>query len=459
MRHRSPVVATSAAIALVLAVFLARPSAASAAEPSFTLPVEHHRLANGMEVVLAPDPALADVSVLVRYRVGSADDPPGKEGLAHVAEHMMFAGSKHVAAGEHVRMLEDAGGTNIEGSTGIDRTTFSETIPPGRLPLALWLESDRMGLVGAPLDTTSVEGEWKAADAEEDETHRTGAGTAGYEALWGEIFPVGHPYHRSRSNRIGLGVFGAADVRAFLRSWYSPANATLILAGHFESGATLALVEKYFAPIDAPAPPPDRPPAPADWAVPDVRLDVVASVARELVSFAWRAPPLETPGDLALDLAASILNERKGRLERELVDHGLATWVGASEQSFLEGSMFRITASIARGSDPEATLRAITHAVSDLGSTLTPAEVALASRLRRDALLGSVQTSAKRTGRLVSGGGDLSVDKYAAIDAEAIRRVVRETLIPSHRVVMVVHHEPKSPWFGVVVHREEHPAP
>src|ERR1700679_2365723 len=102
-------------------------SAARAAGPSLSIPIEDHRLANGMRVILAPDPVLSDVTVVVRYLVGSSDDPVGKEGLAHVCEHLMFDGSPHVAAGEHVRLLEEAGGSKIEGSVNADKTMFQET--------------------------------------------------------------------------------------------------------------------------------------------------------------------------------------------------------------------------------------------------------------------------------------------------------------------------------------------
>jgi zinc protease len=431
------------------------PAVASAADVSASpLPLEEHRLANGMRVVLAPDSALGDVTVMVRYNAGDADDPPGKEGLAHVVEHLMFDGSKHVAAGEHVRLLEEAGGSRIDGSAGVDTTSFFETIPPGRLPLAFWLERDRMALARDRIDAGTVQREWQAADAEVDETHRTGSGNAGYEAIWGEIFPAGHPYHRVRSNRIGLGVFGETDVRAFLQSWYTPANATLVVAGHFEPAPTLALAERYFGALPAP-PPPARAPVAADWKVPDVRLEVTASVAREIVSFAWRAPPIEHPDDLALDMAATILGAPKGRLERALVERGLASWAWSSEQSLKGGSIFHVNAAIVPGADPDAVIAAVERVVADLGASLTPAEVDVAHRVRRDARLGSLQTSAGRTAMLVT-NDRFDLAKYDPIDAEAIMGTVRRLLVPSRRVVMVVHNVPKSPWYGVVVHREEH---
>src|SRR5579862_4400292 len=125
----------SAAVTMAFAV------PASAAAPA----IEEHRLPNGLRVVLAPDGGLDDVSVVVRYAVGSADDPPGREGLAHLVEHMMFDGSKHVPKGEHGRLLEAAGAWGMNARTSPDATTYFETVPSNQLPLVLWLESDRMG--------------------------------------------------------------------------------------------------------------------------------------------------------------------------------------------------------------------------------------------------------------------------------------------------------------------------
>jgi zinc protease len=451
MPHRPGSRLTSCIAALTALVV---PALASASEgPRIAIPVEQHRLENGLRVVLAPDPSLGDVTISVRYDVGSADDPPGKEGLAHVAEHVMFDGSKHVAGGDHVRLLEEAGGTAITGNAGIDETTFSESIPPGRIGLAFWLESDRMGLANDRLDPKAVEREWEAADREVDETHRTGSGTAGSEAAWGEIFGSAHPYHHVRTNRIGLGVFGAGDVRAFLRSWYTPANATLVVAGHFDPAATLALATRYFGGLPAPSPP-ARAAAPAEEAVPDVRLDVSASVAYELVSFAWRAPALGRPDDLALDLAASILTKHKGRLERALVDRGLASSVWAGEQSYAQGSVFHIGVSVAVKTDPEKVVPEVEQVVADLGTSISAEEIDLARRAWSDTLLARLQTSAGRAGR-VADSERFDPAKYASIDAEAVKAAVRKFLVPSRRVVTVVHRNVKSPWYGVVVHREE----
>ena len=102
--------------------------------PSLNLPIEQHVLANGMHLVFAPDASLGDVTVLVRYDVGSADDPAGKDGLAHVVEHLMFSGSKHVPKGEYYRWIDRIGGTALNATTPPGRHALLRDAPAGGAP-------------------------------------------------------------------------------------------------------------------------------------------------------------------------------------------------------------------------------------------------------------------------------------------------------------------------------------
>jgi len=111
------------------------------------LAVRVTRLANGLEVVLHEDHRAPLVTVNLWYHVGSKDEPAGKSGFAHLFEHVMFQGSKHVPEDTYVRYLERAGATDVNGTTHTDRTAYYETVPSNRLELALWLESDRMGFL------------------------------------------------------------------------------------------------------------------------------------------------------------------------------------------------------------------------------------------------------------------------------------------------------------------------
>ena len=102
------------------------------------------RLPNGLRLVIAEDHLAPVVAVNIWYAVGSKNEVPGKTGFAHLFEHVMFQGSRHVKKAEHIALVQAAGGT-INGTTWLDRTNYYETLPSNQLELALWLEADRMG--------------------------------------------------------------------------------------------------------------------------------------------------------------------------------------------------------------------------------------------------------------------------------------------------------------------------
>ena len=111
------------------------PQAASEKFP--TIKYEQYKLANGLQVILSEDHRLPLVAVDLWYHVGPTNERPGRTGFAHLFEHMMFQGSKHVKANEHFRLLESAGATDINGTTDFDRTNYFETLPANQLELGL----------------------------------------------------------------------------------------------------------------------------------------------------------------------------------------------------------------------------------------------------------------------------------------------------------------------------------
>ncbi|HYM22469.1 MAG TPA: insulinase family protein, partial [Vicinamibacterales bacterium] len=108
------------------------------------IPIETFRLPNGLIVSMSEDHTAPIVAVNLWYHVGSANEPPGRTGFAHLFEHMLFQGSADVEANEHFELVQRAGGT-LNGSTWLERTNYFETLPSNQLELALWLEANRMG--------------------------------------------------------------------------------------------------------------------------------------------------------------------------------------------------------------------------------------------------------------------------------------------------------------------------
>src|SRR4051812_38757343 len=128
---------------LALIGALAVPALAHADDPKVEF--EKYSLPNGLEVILIPDKTVPLVAVNVWYHVGSGDEVYGRSGFAHLFEHMMFQGSKHVGSDKHFDILKKIGADGINGTTNTDRTNYYEIVPSNQLEVGLWLESDRMG--------------------------------------------------------------------------------------------------------------------------------------------------------------------------------------------------------------------------------------------------------------------------------------------------------------------------
>src|SRR5262245_54102032 len=135
-------------------MIVSQPALAAATVPS--IPFERYTLKNGLQVVLVEDHRLPLVAVNIWYRVGAANESPGLTGFAHLFEHMMFAGTKHVPRGLADRLLEAAGGSDSNATTGNDRTNYFDTVPANQLELALWVHADRMGYLLDALDRTAL---------------------------------------------------------------------------------------------------------------------------------------------------------------------------------------------------------------------------------------------------------------------------------------------------------------
>src|SRR5215467_7441178 len=152
-----------AAITAVLAAGCNRASSqpaatnpAAAGSAALKIDYEKFTLPNGLDVILSEDHRLPLVAVNIWYHVGPANEEPGRTGFAHLFEHMMFEGSKHIPRGVGDALLERAGASNMNASTDFDRTNYFETLPANQLELALWIESDKMGYLLEEVDQKSL---------------------------------------------------------------------------------------------------------------------------------------------------------------------------------------------------------------------------------------------------------------------------------------------------------------
>src|SRR5947199_3363094 len=229
--------------ATALAISLSSPL--EAATPD--LPYEKYRLSNGLEVILAQDRSLPLVAVDIWYHVGAANEESSRTGFAHLFEHMMFTGTKHVPRGVAEKLLEAAGGSDSNATTSFDRTNYFDTVPSNQLELALWTHADRMGYLLDSLDQKALANQQDVVRNERRQSYENRPYGVVDEAVFHALFPPGHPY---RPYIIGshtdIQAARLADVRDFFKRYYRPNNATLAIVGDFDTATAKRLVRKQF---------------------------------------------------------------------------------------------------------------------------------------------------------------------------------------------------------------------
>jgi zinc protease len=353
------------------------------ARPTLDVPFEKVSLKNGMTLILHRDATLPMVAVNLWYHVGPAYEPPGRSGFAHLFEHLMFEGSRHIGR-EFDKLLESVGATNVNGTTNWDRTNYFETVPREFLELALWIESDRMGYLLDAITQERLDVQRDVVKNERRQTFENAPYGKSTLALLDTLFPAGHPYHGAVIGSMqDLSAASLADVTEFFRAYYAPSNATLTLAGDFDPATAKALVEKYFGTLRG-----EKPARPARRATPPltkpVRLVVDEPVELARVSFGWIAPPAYGPDDAALAIATAVLaGGRSTRLYRRLVVDGkLASEVEATADPNALATMLDVSATAASGKPIEEVERAL-ESVLDGIRTAPPSADELGRAKRR----------------------------------------------------------------------------
>jgi predicted Zn-dependent peptidase len=287
-----------------------------------SIPIERHRLDNGLKIVLSQDDSAPIVAVNLWYNVGSRNEPRGLTGFAHLFEHMMFQGSEHVPKGGHFDLVERAGGS-LNATTWFDRTNYYETLPAHQLELALWLEADRMGWMVGAMTQEKLDNQRDVVKNEKRQRYDNqpyGDWDARLQKL---VYPEDHPYHHPVIGSMeDLDAATLDDVANFFRTYYVPNNAVLTVCGDFEKSRALDLIAKYFGEILPRTPIPGLPGRPE---IPHkigrtIREHVVKEVPLPRVIAAYRVPPYSDPDFYLADVAASVLGTgRSARLYRALV--------------------------------------------------------------------------------------------------------------------------------------------
>jgi zinc protease len=348
-----------------LVAALALASTAQAAD--LKIPNQKYKLKNGLTVILAEDHRLPLASVNLWYHASPANEPDRRSGFAHLFEHMMFKGSKHVADGGHIRTIEENGVSLYNATTDYDRTNYFETMPSNKLELALWLESDRMGFLVDTLTREKLDNQRDVVRNERRQSVENVPYGASEEAMVQGLYPKDHPYHGYViGSHEDLDAATVSDVVNFHKAFYSPANATLVVAGDFAVDATKKMIEKYFGALPGGKRQVDRAvPVPQPSATRVVKED---AVTLPRVWFGWVTPAAFGEGDAEIDLASLVFGgNRSSRLYKHLVhDQQVASDVKCLRQPLALGSPLYCWATAAEGKSAAEVEKAFQKEIDDL---------------------------------------------------------------------------------------------
>ena len=422
---------------------------ASSRAPVIQLPalgLRERRLANGLQVVSAVDRSSSTVSVQVWYRVGGKDDPVGRSGFAHLFEHLMFKGTRHMPDEMFDRLTEDVGGQN-NAFTSEDVTAYQNEVPANHLQRLLWAEAERLAHLN--VDQANFDSERQVVIEEFRERVLSDPYGRLFNALPGLIFDV-HPYRRPVVGNIDeLQAATLDDVRQFQRLFYRPDNAVLIVVGDFDPAQLDASIDRYFGPLARP-----------DSAVPrgvTLREPALAANRRAqvhgpkvplpAVALLWRGPAASHPDAPALKVAAALLAAGdSSRLNEALVYRTQAAQaVGFAADLFADAGMLAAYAIAASGRPLPALAAALVEQIRRLAQGPLPAAEMdkVRARMLGAAVLArqTAQGKAEAIGLAVLLHGDArqadsELARLQAVSAADVQRVLKTHLLDAHRVTV-----------------------
>lgn len=325
---------------LMIAVVFLMPFGAFAQAATSSVPkieFEKYTLSNGLQVILHVDRKLPVVHVNQWFHVGSANERLGRSGFAHLFEHMMFQGSKN-ANKEYFDYVEAAGANLMEGgvngTTNQDRTNYFATVPSGNLENLIWLEADRLATLPEALSKEKFDNQVMVVQNERRQSLENQPYGRWFKLVLQNLYPMGHPYHTDViGEHSDLTSSTLDDVKEFFRTYYSPNNLSLVIAGDFDPAEAKRLVEKHFGTIP-PGPALDRPGKRTVALKGETVVEANDRVPQERVYFAYHSAAYFDEGDAEMNLAATIMTDGlSSRLTKALVyDKPLSSGVVAFQQ-------------------------------------------------------------------------------------------------------------------------------
>jgi zinc protease len=439
--------------ALLVAATVTRGAVAlSAAVRPPKLQYQATTLPNGLSVVLSEDHSTPIVHLQLWYHVGSKNEKPGRTGFAHLFEHLMFKGSKNIDPEAHTSYISSVGGQS-NAYTNDDETVFWETVPSQYLPLTLWLEADRMATLRIDKDTFVNEREV----VKEERRMRVDNQPFGRlnEIIYDQAFTT-HPYkHQTIGSMKDLDSASVEDVRDFYRTFYVPANATLVLVGDFESTQALQLVNTFLGrvPKAGREVPRDIPREPSQTKEKRVTLHepwpLPAVIVAHHITFDGNVD------SYPLHIASKVLSDgQSSRIYKKLV-YELQVAVAAFGQANLieDPNLFYTVAIVQPGHAPQEVADALIAELNRLkAEPITEHELQRAkNQFARDYILGreSNQQKALMLAHAVVIHRDIKTadgefDIFQNITTADVQRVARTYFTPENRLVLTILPSAKS---------------
>ena len=414
-----------------------------------TAPIDRFRLDNGLTVLVHEDHQAPVFAYHTWFKVGSRHEVPGRTGMAHLFEHLMFKETKTLGAGEFDRIMERNGGTT-NAATWVDWTYYHEKLPASKLELAVRLEADRMG--NMILGPHQLESEREVVMNERRLRVDNDPDGRAYESLYSTAFGAEHPYGWPTIGWMeDIRAIGLDDCLAFYETYYSPNNATVVVVGDVDTRHVMELVAQHYGAYEAQPTPADEPNPPSRQ---DAQryVELALPLSSDRLVLGYHAPSILDPDVFGVEvLAETLCNSDSARLQKRLLyDDELASHAAAWVAGFRYPGLFHLDVHLKPGASAERALAVVDEEIARICAEppgemeLERARVKVEVQLVRNLL--SVDSKAHLLGLYETTAGDFkkvltSMDELRAVTAADVSRVARRVLREDRRTVLMARPE------------------
>ena len=414
---------------------------------------EMYKLDNGLTVILHNDSSAPIVTVNIWYHAGSKDEKPGRTGFAHLFEHMLFQGSLNVGDDEHFKLIQGVGG-NLNASTSSDITNYFETTPSNYLEMLLWLESDRMGWLLPAMTDKKLDNQKDVVKNERRQSFENRPYGLAWQNIYFKLYPDDHPYHWPPIGSMeDLSAASLEDIKGFFQSYYGPNNASLVIAGDFDSEQAKVWVKKYFGEIpsgpEVVHPNPDMP-----VLTEEVRFMMEDKVQLPRIYLVWHSVPLYAKDDAVLDVLGEILSSGKNsRFYKAMIyDNPIAQDAAAFQYSREIAGSFEMEITATPETNLSEIEKTVWEEIEKIQNELpTEREMRRAINSIEANFVFGIQSIGSKADRLnayytwtgIPDGFEKDLSRYSRVTAEDVQRVANKYLHKNNLIILSVVPEGK----------------